>query len=337
MDTIDNNKIKLSLEGFAREFADENDLIVESKISGYFTDWLREEQLPLNLHSYLLKIYIPFINLLLKRKKMFSGKTPVIGICGSQGSGKSTFTYLLSKVLENGYNIKASSFSLDDFYLPRKTREENGLTIHPLLKTRGVPGTHDVALGIKTIQDLKNAGDKSNTRIPCFDKSVDDQYPGENWNVYKGKPDIILFEGWCVGAIPEEATKLQKPLNDLEKQHDNNGSWRKYVNDQLAGDYRKWFSEIDFLVFLKVPSFAKVYEWRWLQEQKLKEKMKAGKLLNSGSRIMNEEEVRFFISHYERLTKHILAEMPSRAEVVIDIGDDHQFEKIEIGKGNIPI
>ena len=70
----------------------------------------------------------------------------VVGICGAQGSGKSTLTAVLRKLLEMR-GLRVASLSLDDLYLTRGERRELAARIHPLLATRGVPGTHDVELG----------------------------------------------------------------------------------------------------------------------------------------------------------------------------------------------
>jgi D-glycerate 3-kinase len=78
----------------------------------------------------------------------------IIGINGTQGSGKSTLAdYLCTMLGEQGLNCV--SLSLDDFYLTRAERETLAAEVHPLLKTRGVPGTHDVSLALQTIDSLR--------------------------------------------------------------------------------------------------------------------------------------------------------------------------------------
>ena len=74
-------------------------------------------------------------------------KPLIIGINGAQGSGKSTLAdYIKSYMCAEGHS--AVSLSLDDFYLTREERFQLSRDTHPLLATRGVPGTHDTALAI---------------------------------------------------------------------------------------------------------------------------------------------------------------------------------------------
>ena len=93
------------------------------------------------------------------------------------------------------------------------------------------------------------------------------------------------------------------------------------VNNQLKENYKSLFARLDLLVMLKVPSFDKVYQWRTLQEEKLRIKTQGQKNL----RVMSDEELVRFISHYERLTRHMLEEMPSRVDVLFTVSDDHRI------------
>ena len=73
---------------------------------------------------------------------------------GSQGSGKTTLCAYLCALLEAEYGLRAIALSLDDFYLTRAAARELGASVHPLLATRGVPGTHDMALLNDTLDAL---------------------------------------------------------------------------------------------------------------------------------------------------------------------------------------
>lgn len=246
----------------------------------------------------------------------------VVGVCGSQGSGKSTLAAFL-KLLLDRENQPAAILSLDDFYLTKKQREKLAREIHPMFATRGVPGTHDVALGLKTLKSLRNAGPRSRTPLPAFEKARDDRKPRKDWQTFKGRPAFILFEGWCVDAKAEPARALRKPVNRLERDCDPDGTWRAYVNDQLAGPYRKLFAPIDVLVFLKAPSFDCVYKWRGLQEQKLRR-------AKSGRAVMDRKELETFIMHYERLTRWMLKEMPGRADVLLPLTPDQHIRAVKL-------
>ena len=321
------NSSGFSLQDFAGLYSSQNDRNIADRYRENFLEWLDAMKLPAGLIGDMSGVYIPFSNLL--RKKFFeSQKVPIIGISGPQGSGKSTFTAFASAILENAYKYRVASFSIDDFYYTRAERNQLSRKVHPLLITRGVPGTHDVSLALDVFKKLRSAGPESITQIPVFDKAVDDRLPQNMWNTFKGRPDIILFEGWCVGARPEPAKELLNPVNDFERESDIDHTFRDYVNEKLGSEYTKWFSEIDFLVMLKVRSFDQVYQWRLLQEIKLREKNLA--LGKKSLQIMSENELKFFISHYERTTRNMLSEMPSRANMVMHIGDDHRIELISV-------
>ena len=255
----------------------------------------------------------------------------VVGIHGAQGTGKSTLTLFLREILLRHRNRSTANFSLDDIYLTRAEREDLAERVHPLFKTRGVPGTHDVALGQQVLNRLRSAAPEDATPIPAFDKSRDDRVPRDQWPVFGGRAEVILLEGWCLDARPEKDSALDDPINRLEANEDPDSLWRSYVNDQLKGEYRQFFDEIDFLVMLKAPSMECVLEWRRLQEQKLARKTrnapKMGELHGDAQdlRIMTDDEVGRFVMHYERVTRACLAEMPGRADVLINVAEDHSL------------
>ena len=247
--------------------------------------------------------------------------TLIVGLCGAQGSGKSTRAAQLQSLLEE-QRISTAVISIDDLYLTRSERVALGVSVHPLLQTRGVPGTHDVALGLQVLDAL---GAPGVVAIPSFDKSLDDRRPQQEWPKVRAPVKVILLEGWCVGALPQEPALLITPVNALERELDADGSWRRYVNDALAGAYRQLFGRLDLLILLKAPSFDVVYGWRLEQEHKLREQV--AREGGVPARVMSDQEVLQFISHYERLTRHILSEMPSRADVVVELGSDRSVKR----------
>jgi len=226
-------------------------------------------------------------------------------------------------MLQVGSGIKCAVLSLDDIYLTLKERQVLANTIHPLLRTRGVPGTHDVQLGVNTISRLIHSRPGETILIPRFDKAGDDRAPDEHWGAYPGGVDVVLFEGWCVGARPEPGVSLQDPVNALEKSEDSDGRWRRYVNDTLAGSYQQLFGLIDYLVMFRAPSMHCIFEWRWLQEQKL-----AATKKGHGRGLMDQQQVQRFMQHYERITRYILQEMPGRADRVFNLASDHSIESV---------
>lgn len=234
-----------------------------------------------------------------------------VGVNGAQGTGKTTACSALSLMLE-ARGLRPLIVSLDDFYLDQPARQQLARDIHPLLKTRGVPGTHDVSLLQRTL-DAVAAGES--LRMPVFDKAIDDRLSAADWRD-AGPADVVLLEGWCIGALPESAEALATPINNLERDGDPDGRWRHFINDQLADPYAALFARLHRLVMLKAPSMQRVLEWRQLQEQKLAKR-------RSGSGVMSPDEVKHFVEHYERVTRHCLAEMPTRADYLLEVADDH--------------
>jgi D-glycerate 3-kinase len=238
----------------------------------------------------------------------------VLGLCGAQGSGKSTrAAAVIERLRASGVN--AVALSLDDLYLPREQRL--ALTrIHPLLRTRGVPGTHDVRLGIELLDQF---GARGRVAMPAFDKALDDRMPADQWSVAATPVDIVIFEGWCVGAHPQAETDLRQPINALEREQDGDGRWRRWVNAQLARDYQALFARIDILALLAAPSFSVVAAWRREQEHDLRRRLE--RLGEPVSRSMTDAEIDEFVQHYQRLTEHILREAPGRADLVFRLDD----------------
>lgn len=294
-------------------------LINQESLPDSYADTVKKTILPLAQHIQSLR--------------QARGEPIIIGIHGAQGTGKSTLTLFLRELLTIHYRIPTANFSLDDLYLTRAEREKLAEDIHPLFITRGVPGTHDTALGQQVIEKLKAAGPDTQTPIPAFDKSRDDRCPPDQWSVFRGRAEVILIEGWCMGAVPAASeAELMAPVNELERSEDPEGTWRQYVNRCLKGEYGQFFNQVDSLIMLRAPSMECVLRWRTLQEHKLRERIngapkEGGKHREPAqpSRIMSDEEVVRFIMHYERITRASLAEMPARADCVINVGGDHSF------------
>jgi len=297
-----------------------------------FASTLESLKVDIGLVDMFEAIYVPLGAWITCRKRQKDGPL-VIGINGAQGAGKSTLFNLLEVILTEGFGLKVVGFSIDDLYKTYAERVELSETVHPLLRTRGVPGTHDVDLGIEILNSLKNSTEENVTKIPVFDKSTDDRCQAAVWQEWVGPADVIVLEGWCVGADPQESAELADAINELEDEKDPNGEWRAYVNKQLAGRYSALFSMLDVLVMLKVPSMDAVFEWRSLQEKKLAERVKYiydTQQPTEHLRIMDEEQIKSFIQHYERLTRHMLEEMPQRADVTLCLNNNHKIAEIMI-------
>lgn len=255
-----------------------------------------------------------------------AGKPLVVGINGAQGSGKSTLAALLCYILKNHFKLNTVALSVDDFYLTRAQRQTLANDIHPLLLTRGVPGTHDVDLAIETLTKLKS--EQLPVAIPRFDKAIDDR-AAETESV-SAPVDVIVFEGWCLGAEAEDVSMLNSPVNDLEANEDADQVWRRYVNTQLAEQYPALFNLVDTWVMLKAPSFNCVYQWRLEQENKLREKSIAQK------HVMDEQQVARFIQFYQRTTENILKTLPNKVHYLYALDKSRQVTKMTTQALNKP-
>ncbi len=292
---------------------------ISESLSPYFTQLLTEFALPADLEEDFTRLYLPLTAWLADQAP--GDKPLLVGINGAQGTGKSTICRLLSRLIKKGFGLRCCTVSIDDLYLTRAQRQQLKEQVHPLLATRGVPGTHDVELGLKLFKELIHATDQCRTPIPRFDKAIDDRAPESEWDEIEGRPDLILFEGWCVGAKAQDDAELQDPLNSLEATEDQTGAWRCYVNQKLKEEYRQLFAQLDLLVMLKVPDWKMVYRWRSKQEAQLA-------ATHNGCGVMSEEALRRFVMHYERLTRHQFQEMPGRADLVLELSEEQRIVKV---------
>jgi D-glycerate 3-kinase len=235
----------------------------------------------------------------------------VVGLCGAQGSGKSTLADALARQLGQE-GLRVVTLSLDDLYLPKAAREALAGEVHPLFATRGVPGTHDVALGLATLDALAR-GDPA--ALPRFAKGRDDRAPESEWPRAPADTQVLLLEGWCLGAVAQPATDLAQPVNPLEAAEDAAAIWRTHANAALTGPYRQLFARLDRLILLAAPGWHVVAKWREKQEAELR-------AASPGA--MSPDQVARFIQHYERLTRWILTEMPARADLVIRLSEERE-------------
>ena len=285
--------------------------------------FLQRNKLPDSYLDSAKRWFSPLLAEFSKRVDSPSKSPLIIGINGTQGSGKSTLADYLCTMLGE-LELNTVSLSLDDFYLTRAERQTLAETVHPLLKTRGVPGTHDIALALKTFKSLIEGSEK--TLIPRFDKSTDDRHLEVDCDWVSGPVDIIIFEGWCVASKPQPDESLTEPVNSLEQESDKDGIWRNFVNRALATDYQPLFESIDRLIMLRAPSFNTVFNWRLEQEQKMITRL-ADRGDGDRSGIMSEIQIAEFIAHYQRITEHSLEEMPSRADHLFQLDSQRQIIK----------
>jgi D-glycerate 3-kinase len=278
---------------------------------------IEAERLPEDYREAVNRFWRPLAEAIAVR--VVAKRPLLVGINGGQGSGKTTLCRFLEVLLaERG--LTTVTLALDDFYLPRSERARMATDHHPLFATRGVPGTHDTSLAMRVLDRLL---DGESAELPVFDKASDDR--SERTRYVDGPVDVVLFEGWCVGAAPQSAAALREPINDLERMEDADGVWRREVNRRLATDYAELFARIDLLVMLEVPDFAAVRANRLLQERKL----------GAGPAVMDKAALDRFVAHYQRLTEQMFAEMPHRADILIEIGCDQSPTRLSTGAQSV--
>jgi len=286
--------------------------------------FIKKEKIQADFESAFKSIYLPLAKWIANKH---SNEPVIIGINGAQGSGKSTLSKLLAMLLQNIFRKNVLLLSIDDLYLSQNQRLSLANKIHPLFKIRGVPGTHNVNLGGHILNSIKSSK-KEKIKLPVFDKATDDLVEEEKWPLIKDNIDILLFEGWCVGARPQSDKSLCMAVNELEEKFDADRIWRNYINQQLTKQYKKLFSYIDYLIMLEVPNMDSVYEWRRLQESKLRKQNR--ELKNTKNKIMTDKELAQFLMHFERITRSCLNEMPQRADILLKINQAHQVESVQL-------
>lgn len=276
------------------------------------------------------KWYTPIAEIINTHQKR-AGKTLFVGLNGSQGSGKSTLADYIKLYLETQCQLSVAVVSLDDFYLNQQQRQHLAETVHPLLRSRGVPGTHDIQLMSSTLLAL--ASSQPNCRLPRFNKAIDNPHPQENWPLITKKVDVVIMEGWCWGTSAQTVEELTNPINELEKHEDKNGTWRTFVNDSLKSDYLALYQLMDFWVMLKAPSFDCIANWRKEQEHKLRQAHNASSNDDKATAIMSDEQVERFIQHFQRLTEHGFKHAQEQYNVVLNL--DAQRQPISIDGSSV--
>ena len=271
-----------------------------------------------NKERMLKKFLIPFcfwIESKVNKKKPF-----ILGLAGGQGTGKTTVTSIVTIILTKYFNLKVFKISIDDFYKTRKQRSALSKKIHPLLMTRGVPGTHDTNIISNFFKGVKK-NKFTKISVPKFDKSVDDRFSKNKWYKVNLKPDVIILEGWCVGARAQSTNQIKKPINSLERTKDYDLKWRKFVNLKLQREYKRIFSQLNSLIYLKAKNFKILQQWRIKQEKKLWLHSKKKKNL----KIMSKGDVINFMQTYQRITQNMFKDAPKYASIIFKLDSKHQI------------
>ena len=252
-------------------------------------------------------------------KKAEKKRPYFVGLAGGQGTGKTTISSLIKIILIKYFRLNVFRISIDDFYKTRKERINLSKRVHPMLLTRGVPGTHDINMMLNFFRNSKSKKFKR-LKLPTFNKAIDDRFNKKKWYDLKKRPDVIIFEGWCVGAKSEKNNTLKKTINSMEKIKDQKQVWRKYVNHQLKSKYKNLYSQLNCLIFLKAKNFSLLQKWRLKQERKLWVQSKVK------SKIMSRGDVLNFMQTYQRITQNMFRNMPKYASVIFNLNSNHQIK-----------
>ena len=251
------------------------------------------------------KIYMPLF------KKIRSKK--MIMIAGSQGSGKSSLSELIKNVYKKHYQKKVTIISIDDFYHSIKKRNAMSKNIHPLFKVRGVPGTHDIALLKNALWNIKKK--QFPVYLPIFDKTKDIR---KKYRRKISSSDLVILEGWCVGASPLPNDYLFKNINTIEKNSDKQNVWRKNYNRYLK-DYQHLFKLFNCYIYILTPSWKNVISWKYKQELKLRNQKNNLKLLS---------KLKEFIMYYEKITRWMMQTSKLNCNILIKVDKEQKFKKI---------
>ena len=273
------------------------------------------------IKSFLIPISFWIANKVEKKKPF------ILGLSGGQGSGKTTISSIISIILSKYFKLNVFKISIDDFYKTRKKRLELSKKVHPLLMVRGVPGTHDISIMLDFFKRIKEKKFKS-IKLPRFNKATDDRYNKKLWYSVKRRPDVIIFEGWCVGAKAEQNYSLKTPINSLEKLKDQKQIWRRFVNKQLKSKYKKLYDQLNCLLFIKAKNFSLLRQWRIKQEKKLSLKSKRSNKL----KIMSDKEIINFMQTYQRITQNMFKSVPKYASIILNLNGNQQIKSVVYNK-----
>ena len=186
---------------------------------------------------------------------------------------------------------------------------------------------NDINLILSFFKKIKNKNFKS-LQIPTFNKAIDDRCTKRSWQKIKKKADVVIFEGWCVGAKAQTSSQLIKPINSLEKVYDQDAKWRRFVNNQLNTKYKTLFKQLDGLLYLKAKNFNLLRKWRLKQERKLWLQTKNKKNL----KIMSSEDIINFMQTYQRITQQMFKDGVKSSSIIMDLNNKHQIQKIKFIK-----
>ena len=268
-----------------------------------------------DIFTTLNKLWLPVALDLANRRKELD-KTLIQGILGGQGVGKTTFCTILKLILIYlGFSV--ATLSIDDLYLTYAERQALQQR-DPRLIWRGPPGTHDVTLGLKIIEQCLAGNNTDKILIPRFDKSAFNGAGDRTKPEAVVKPDILLFEGWFVGVKPvaEEcfgnvSTPIITP-EDIQFAKDNNQRLKAYL---------PLWDKLDSLIVLYPEDYRLSKQWRKEAEQKM---------IATGKTGMSDDECDRFVEYFWKCLHPELFIKPllETADLVVEIKSDRTLGKV---------
>ena len=241
--------------------------------------WL-ERHLPEGPHraERIHWLTLPVASWVLHHLRAAARRPLMVGLNAPQGAGKTTLTKSLVGLFAE-LGVRAVSVSIDDFYLRRS--EQLALASrhpgNPFLEHRGYPGTHDVELGARVLQALRDGHDVD---VPRYDKSAHGGRGDRSDAVtqIRGQVDVVLLEGWMLGFQPVEHVSDER---------------LRVPNDALRA-YDAWTDRLDVLISLRMKHSSQVVQWRIEAERAMRASGKPG-LTDAEV----EDYVRRFLPAYE--------------------------------------
>jgi D-glycerate 3-kinase len=299
-------------------------LIVQGKESKFYAELLAEVTSVCHslgfkeqdaIISTLEKLWLPVaLDLAIARKKL--NRTLVQGILGGQGTGKSTLCIILQNILSS-LGFSAATLSIDDLYLTYPERQALQQQ-DPRLLWRGPPGTHDLALGLKVIEQCLEENSPAQILLPRFDKSAFNGAGDRTTPEAIVQPDILLFEGWFVGVQPLELDSFNHCPTPIITEQD-----RQFArdNNQRLQAYLPLWSKLDSLIVLNPEDYRLSKQWRKDAEHKMIALGKSG---------MSDEEIDRFVEYFWKALHPELFIKPllSRADLVVEIKSDRSLGRI---------
>lgn len=212
--------------------------------------------------------------------------------------------------LASQQGLRAACLSLDAVYLSACERAQLAQRVHPLLRSRGPPGSHDLPLALATLAGLQQGRAMP---LPGFDQLADERRPPATWQMAPSGLQllVLVLVGWMLGVGAQPRQALQPPVNTLERQADADGRWRHWCNQRLAEDYPALWQHIHWLCLLQPPHWEVVLRWRIQQEQQLASQQQRTS--------MSARLVARFLPHLERVGRHAFAPLPASAALCVQL------------------